>query len=281
MLCLLLIALWARSIGGLDGLSISERHVLQSSKGRLHFNSNFGIHYTIPYSEKRLTRDSHPYVFTYRDTAVDKVKYISGGHSVSHWTFIVAATGFAIIPWLPWRSSYRAFVIATRFLGVKWKPWSPGPANRTLRTLRYVLVVLSGLSIVVAGFLIAVWVSSHWRAYSLERPYGNTGAICFQSCESVLGFAISHRNPATSQGWKLFDESVEKRRTGTGGPPDPFVWMYAPGYLYVACPHWIPVMLFIVAAAAPWVRWSFSLRTLLIATTLIAILLGLTVYAKA
>ena len=34
-------------------------------------------------------------------------------------------------------------------------------------------------------------------------------------------------------------------------------------------------------AAAPWIRWSrrFSLRTLLIATTLVAVVLGLIVYA--
>ena len=34
----------------------------------------------------------------------------------------------------------------------------------------------------------------------------------------------------------------------------------------------------VVLAAAPWLRWRFSLRTLLIATTLIAVLLGIIVW---
>jgi hypothetical protein len=45
--------------------------------------------------------------------------------------------------------------------------------------------------------------------------------------------------------------------------------------------HWYVVSFFIALGAIPWIRWSrrFSLRTLLIATTLIAVVLGLAVYA--
>jgi hypothetical protein len=44
-------------------------------------------------------------------------------------------------------------------------------------------------------------------------------------------------------------------------------------------PFWIVVPVFLTLAAAPWIRWRFSLRTLLIATTLIAALLGVFAYA--
>jgi hypothetical protein len=47
-------------------------------------------------------------------------------------------------------------------------------------------------------------------------------------------------------------------------------------------PHWFAVSLFGVLAVAPWRRssdWRFSLRTLLIATTLVAVVLGLVVWA--
>ena len=44
-------------------------------------------------------------------------------------------------------------------------------------------------------------------------------------------------------------------------------------------PAWFPVVLFALLAAAPWIRWRFSLRTLLIATTLIAVGVGLAAYA--
>ena len=42
-------------------------------------------------------------------------------------------------------------------------------------------------------------------------------------------------------------------------------------------PFWLIVLLTASAAAAPWLRWRFTLRTLLMATTLVAVVLGLIV----
>ena len=46
-------------------------------------------------------------------------------------------------------------------------------------------------------------------------------------------------------------------------------------------PHWFGVLIFASLAGIPWTlwRWRFSLRTLLIATTLVAVVLGMIVYA--
>ena len=44
-------------------------------------------------------------------------------------------------------------------------------------------------------------------------------------------------------------------------------------------PHLFVLFLIATLAALPWIRWQFSLRTLLIATTLVAVVLGLIVYA--
>src|SRR3954447_21045285 len=47
-------------------------------------------------------------------------------------------------------------------------------------------------------------------------------------------------------------------------------------------PYWFPLLISIAFAAAPWLRelkLRFSLRTLLVATTLIAVVLGLIVWA--
>ena len=46
---------------------------------------------------------------------------------------------------------------------------------------------------------------------------------------------------------------------------------------YVCFPHWFPVLLFALLAAAPWIKWRFSVRTLLIATGLVAVILGVAV----
>jgi hypothetical protein len=50
----------------------------------------------------------------------------------------------------------------------------------------------------------------------------------------------------------------------------------APSFVFLA-PYWFYVSLATIAAALPWLRWRFSLRTLLIATTLVAVALGLAV----
>jgi hypothetical protein len=49
----------------------------------------------------------------------------------------------------------------------------------------------------------------------------------------------------------------------------------------IIVPHGLGAMVFAMLATAPWIRWSsrFSLRTLLIATTLVALVLGLIVWA--
>jgi hypothetical protein len=44
-------------------------------------------------------------------------------------------------------------------------------------------------------------------------------------------------------------------------------------------PQYYPVALAALLAGIPWIRWRFGLRTLLITTTLVAVVLGLIVYA--
>jgi hypothetical protein len=46
----------------------------------------------------------------------------------------------------------------------------------------------------------------------------------------------------------------------------------------ISMAFWVPVVTCILLASVPWLRWRFSLRTLLITTTLVAVLLGLVVW---
>ena len=56
-----------------------------------------------------------------------------------------------------------------------------------------------------------------------------------------------------------------------------FAFYYEPPEMGLAVPHWFCVLTTVALAVAPWFRWSkrFSLRTLLIATTLVAVALGM------
>jgi hypothetical protein len=61
-----------------------------------------------------------------------------------------------------------------------------------------------------------------------------------------------------------------------------FAFFISPKITAYAIPHCFFVLLFTTLAAAPWIHklnWHFSLRTLLIATTLVAAVLGLAVCA--
>jgi hypothetical protein len=49
----------------------------------------------------------------------------------------------------------------------------------------------------------------------------------------------------------------------------------------IAVPYWALVFPLAVFTSAPWLRWQFSLRTLLIATTLVAVVLGAIVWLSA
>jgi hypothetical protein len=44
-------------------------------------------------------------------------------------------------------------------------------------------------------------------------------------------------------------------------------------------PFWFLILASMIVGTVPWLRWRYSLRTLLIATTLLAMLLGLAVWA--
>ena len=56
-----------------------------------------------------------------------------------------------------------------------------------------------------------------------------------------------------------------------------FDWTNAKVRQSMCAPHWFGIVLSTALAAAPWVSWRLSLRTLLLGTTLVAVLLGLIV----
>ena len=59
-------------------------------------------------------------------------------------------------------------------------------------------------------------------------------------------------------------------------------WMPSRSVVVASIPLWIPVVisgLIATTTLTPWLTWHFSLRTLLIATTLVAVVLGLAAWA--
>jgi hypothetical protein len=50
---------------------------------------------------------------------------------------------------------------------------------------------------------------------------------------------------------------------------------------FISAPQWFLMLFTVLLASSPWIQWfrQFSLRALLIATTLVAVMLGAVVYA--
>ena len=144
--------------------------------------------------------------------------------------------------------------------------------------LKHLRIAVTALSLTACVVLVTLWVRSY--SYWDGLVYGGSDSDCTLHSESG-GLRIYYRRnlpytfetgfesgPADKQWrWHLdFDLSYHEH----------------PGFYMVCFPHWMPALVLAAVAAIPWLRWSkrFSLGTLLIATTLIAVGLGIIVMAK-
>jgi hypothetical protein len=132
------------------------------------------------------------------------------------------------------------------------------------KIVRGLRIALSAVFGIVCVLLIALWVQSYWWQDCVTFNYSNSGCLRVYSVQGRI--ATQRKGFAWSDQWLNFHES---RLVG----PQIFTEF--------TIPYWCCVLLSAMLAVIPWLPWSrsFSLRTLLIATTLIAVLLGLAVWA--
>jgi hypothetical protein len=127
----------------------------------------------------------------------------------------------------------------------------------------------------LAVLLIVLWVRSYQSPHDQIRLAGIT-------CGSSHGnlWIIKRRNglliPVGIGFEATKDMEVLTLTTATAF----FYSFSSSGSEWVAqCPHWFLFAIAAVFAALPWINNRFSLRTLLIATTLVAVVLGLALYS--
>jgi hypothetical protein len=129
---------------------------------------------------------------------------------------------------------------------------------------------------VVAVLLCVLWLSSYWHTDAVERISlkriiklsSTTGYIC-----------ISYEgNPR----WVTWGGGTQWEFT-EGLPTKPNYGNFVRGsQIEVQAPYWLIALCTTATVVIPWAPWSkrFSLRTLLIATTLVALVLGLIVWLR-
>jgi phosphotransferase system glucose/maltose/N-acetylglucosamine-specific IIC component len=146
---------------------------------------------------------------------------------------------------------------------------------RLTALLRYLRIAFSVGCGVLCLLLVVLWVRSYWRLEILEK---RTGLQAVQ-ISSVKGrIATAHLDRAQigrSYLSVVAGDAADWRKGGRLG----FAY-YEDGFVtaFIA-PHWLLALLSAALAVIPWISrsWRFSLRTLLIATTLVAVLLGVAV----
>jgi len=128
---------------------------------------------------------------------------------------------------------------------------------------------------VVAVLVCVLWVRSYWSYDQLTGPVSRTRAVGAVSGVGLLiigtssdAFTYSH----LGREWRFHQFPLVEWNPAAKSPP---------GYERVTLRYCVLILLFATIAAAPWLNYiprRFSLRTLLIATTVVAVGLGLAVY---
>jgi hypothetical protein len=164
---------------------------------------------------------------------------------------------------------------------------NPDAGRMRYRKLRIAWSVFWGLAAIL---LIALWVRSYVRVDTLDRKT-QSGIVTIRLGHGQLRYMrFSHPKPAVAldvqqalglrEGVSTNSANEWSKETISGFLG--FGWKQVTKYqLEATAPLWPAILLTTALAAAPWLRWfkRFSLRTLLIATTLVAVILGAIVYA--
>ena len=130
---------------------------------------------------------------------------------------------------------------------------------------------------VLCLLLLALWVRSFWRTDLVSRINSQRIATTYGSQYGTVYFAH-------------FDAGIGYRRSSNSSAPRPWAYESLTGYvannglfawerhqtsIYVALPHWLVAVVATGIGASCWIPWRFSLRTLLIAATVVAVGLGM------
>jgi hypothetical protein len=139
------------------------------------------------------------------------------------------------------------------------------------RKLRIAWSVFWGFACVL---LIVLWVRSYRSHENVWFNVTNSRVLTFSSEQGELACQWVATMPLFDFTW-IRDISMVRRGSST------WKFIKSPIEWIVFLPYWFPTLVSASLGIAPWASWKFSVRTLLIATTLVAVLLGLIMWMVA
>jgi hypothetical protein len=131
--------------------------------------------------------------------------------------------------------------------------------------------VRKGVSIafaLLAGVLLVLWVRSYWRVDVVSRSGGSLLVLSSINGNLRVYYEPVSRFPQVSNNWGMGSTTANAR---------------VPRSLYrndrnsrsVFVPYWCPVVAAAVGASLPFAKARFSLRTMMVGLSLVALVLGL------
>jgi hypothetical protein len=141
-------------------------------------------------------------------------------------------------------------------------------------------IAFSATCLIACLLITGLWVRSYERLDGISGP--TSDGLGFQVYSTHGWMVFSHGSPAgptEDNPWEL-NVGCDSSQDGPEACNDAFRGfdiLREPCVTRRCIPLWFPVLLSATLATAPWIRWQFSLRMMLIAVTLFAV--GLAVYA--
>ena len=128
--------------------------------------------------------------------------------------------------------------------------------------------------------LIALWVRSYWVYEGIVRQNKRLSEPTIVMFASNRGTVIFSRRVVPPSLVGPPDEWTYQTARHDFATTRRFTLIHDHKDFMVQFPTWLPAVVLYGLAAAPWIRWRFGLRTLLIAITLAAVTLALVIYVS-
>lgn len=151
---------------------------------------------------------------------------------------------------------------------------------------KYLRITASALCLMACVLLIVLWVRTKFAYEGFFGPLTGTSGLGMASRHGGVGIIAHWNTKRNSSRWGRFkfapDESSPREYATALGFGFYQSQSTADDAIAVFVPDWSLLILFGTISAVPWIRWSrrFSLRTLLIGMTLVAVVLGIVVVSR-
>jgi hypothetical protein len=132
---------------------------------------------------------------------------------------------------------------------------------------------------VVALFVVFLWWRSYWTldlisqvdSSHIQTTVGSQNGAVYLAHFNAYEVYKGTGNPYQPHAWAYHSQDANAFK-------QQFSWVRRPNSLNISLPHWFVAIFVALIGALAWLPWRFSLRALLIATTLVAVGLGLIVW---